>query len=145
MVGGSLFLFLSFCFFSFYSYTNKQQMRKIINTMVFKIGFDIVASLEMDNQTIFDTENFKCILATQYDVSPEEIDVSFEVKEVLDPIGESFVSITGKLCFYNDSWNAEVVQGLSFVDWLDLTMEEGINTLSDYKYLGKSDELVKFN
>ena len=120
-------------------------MRKIVNMMIFKIGFEVVASLEMEDQTIFDTENFKCILAVQYNVSPDDIDVHFEVAEVKQELGDLFISITGKLCFYNDFWNVEIVEGLSYVDWLDLKTEEGINTLSDYKFLDKAHELVKFN
>lgn len=131
--------------FSFYTNVNKQQMRKTISMMVFKIGSEVVASLEMEGQTIFDAENFKCILAIQYNVSPEDIDVYFEAKEVKEPVGDLFVAITGKLCFFNDFWNVEIVEGLSYVSWLDLNTEEGVNTLSDYKFLNKADELVKFN
>jgi hypothetical protein len=120
-------------------------MRKIVNMLVFKIGFEVVASLEMEDQTIFDAENFKCILAIQYNVSPDDIDVHFEKKEVRQELGDLFISVTGKLCFHNDFWNVEIVEGLSYVNWLDLNTEEGVNTLSDYKFLDKAEELVKFN
>jgi hypothetical protein len=120
-------------------------MRKIVKKMVFKIGTEVVASLEMENQTIFDTENFKCILAIQYNIPPEDIDVYFEASEEKAELGDLFVAITGKLCFFNDFWNVEIVEGLSCVNWLDLSTEEGVNTLSDYKFLDKADELVKFN
>lgn len=120
-------------------------MRKLVTMLTFKVGFEILASLEMDDQTIMDVENFKCILATQYNVAPDEIEAYYEMKEVKEPLGESFISVTGKLCFFNDMWNVEIIEGFSYVGWLDLTTEEGINTLSDYKFLGKADELVKFN
>jgi hypothetical protein len=42
-------------------------------------------------------------------------------------------------------WNVVIVNGMSIVDWVDLNTEEGINTLSDYKFIGKADELIKFN
>ena len=113
--------------------------------MRFMIGTNVVAVLEMEKETVFDAEGFKCILASQYGVSPDEIDVDFIQREDKEPVGELFIATTGKLCFFNDLWNAEIVEGFSFVDWLDLTTEEGINTLSDYKFLGKADELVKFN
>jgi len=120
-------------------------MKRTLRLLQFKIDQEVIASLEIESQTIFDVENFKCILACQYNISPEEIDAEFLTTEVFEPTSDLFIAITGKLCFYNDNWNVEVVQGLSFVDWLDLTTEEGINTLSDYKYLDKADELVKFN
>jgi predicted nucleic-acid-binding Zn-ribbon protein len=120
-------------------------MKKTLRILLFKIHQEVIASLEIDNQTIFDTENFKCILAVQYNIAPEDIDVEFSSKEVFEPKSDLFISVTGKLCFYNDYWNVEIVEGFSYVNWLDLTTEEGINTLSDYKYLGKADELVKFN
>ncbi len=121
-------------------------MKKIINLLVFKIGSEVIASLEMDNQTIFDAENFKCIMASQYNVSPDEIDVSYTQQEKKEPLSaDMFIAVTGKLCFYNDFWNVETIEGFSLVDWVDLNTEEGINTISDYMFLNKADELIKFN
>jgi len=121
-------------------------MKKIVNLLVFKIGLDTVASLEIDSQTIFDIEQFKTILASQYNVSSDEIDVSHIQKENKEPLSaDMFVSVTGKLCFYNDSWSVEKIEGFSMVDWVDLNTEEGFNIVSDYMLLKKADELVKFN
>jgi len=120
-------------------------MRRIVNLLVFKIGLDVVASLEMEKQTFVDAERLKSILAAEYEVCPEEVDVVFEQKEIREPMSDLFIACTGKLCFYNDMWNVEIVNGFSVVDWLDLNTEEGINTLSDYKFIGKVDELIKFN
>lgn len=121
-------------------------MKKIVHLLVFKIGFDTIASLELDKQTIFDVENFKSILASQYNVCPDEIDVSQTQKEKKEPLSaDLFISITGKLCFYNDFWNVEFVEGFSMVDWVDLNTEEGINTISDYMFMNKADELIRFN
>ena len=120
-------------------------MKKIVNLMRFMIGSEVIAVLHMEKDTIFDAEGFKCILATQYGICPDEIDVDFIQQEEKEPAGELFIAITGKLCFFNDFWNVEIVEGFSYVNWLDLSTEEGINTLSDYKFLGKADELVKFN
>lgn len=120
-------------------------MRKLVKTLVFKVGLEILASLDMDTQTILDVENFKCILATQYNVTPDDIEAIYEIKEVVDPKVDLFISTTGKLCLYNEMWDVEIVESLSFVDWVDLSTEEGINILSDYKILKKEDELVKFN
>lgn len=120
-------------------------MKKVVNLIIFKVGFEVLASLEVDNQTIFDIEKFKYMLAIYNNVSLDSIDVSFQQKEVRETLGESFISVTGKLCFHNDRWDAEIIEGFSFVDWLDLKTEEGINTIIDYKFLNKEDELVKFN
>lgn len=120
-------------------------MKNILNQIIFKIGIDVVASLNIDDSTFSDVDNLKTILSVQYDVKEEEIEVYYTQKEIKKEFGESFISVTGKLCIYNDLWNVEVVEGLSLVNWVDVTTEEGINTLSDYKYLGKADELVKFN
>jgi predicted nucleic-acid-binding Zn-ribbon protein len=121
-------------------------MKKIVNLLVFKIGEMVVASLEVEKETIFDIENFKCIMASQYNVSLDEIEVSYTKKEKEEPLSaDMFISVTGKLCFQNDFWNTEIIDGFSMVDWVDLNTEEGINTLSDYKFIGKADELIKFN
>lgn len=121
-------------------------MKKIVNLLVFKIGLDVVASLELDKQTISDIETFKNTLASHYNVCPDEIDVSQIQKEKKEPLSaDLFISITGKLCFYNDFWNVEFVEGFSIVDWVDLNTEEGINTISDYMFMNKADELIIFN
>ena len=119
-------------------------MKKIVHLLVFKIGFDTIASLELDKQTIFDVENFKSILASQHNVCPDDIDVSQIQKEKKEPLSaDLFISVTGKLCFYNDFWNVEVVEGFSMVDWVDLNTEEGINTISDYIFMNKLSFLVQ--
>jgi predicted nucleic-acid-binding Zn-ribbon protein len=121
-------------------------MKKIVHLLVFKIGFDVIASLEVEEQTIFDMENFKCIMASQYNVSPDEIEVSHTKKEKKEPLSaDMFIAVTGKLCFHNDFWNVETIEGFSIVDWVDLNTEEGFNTMTDYMLLKKGDELVKFN
>ena len=121
-------------------------MKKIVNLLVFKIGLEVVASLEVEKETIFDIENFKCIMASQYNVSLDEIEVSHIKKEKSEPLSvDVFISVTGKLCFYNDFWNTEIIEGFSMVDWVDLNTEEGFNTVTDYMLLKKGDELVKFN
>jgi len=120
-------------------------MNRKINRITFKIGEETVASLEADVTTIFDTENFKCILAMQYAIDPDEIEVSFSLENVVEPMGEMFIAITGKLCFNNDDWNAEIIEGLSIVDWVDLNTFEGCDTLLDYQILDKAEELIKFN
>ena len=121
-------------------------MKKIVNYLIFKIGSEVIASLEMEEQTIFDTENFKCIMASQYNVSLDEIEVSHIKKEKSEPLSvDVFISVTGKLCFYNDFWNTEIIEGFSMVDWVDLNTEEGFNTVTDYMLLKKGDELVRFN
>ena len=56
--------------------------------MRFLIGTDGVAVLEMEKETVFDAENFKCILATQYGICPSEIDVDFIQREDVEPKGE---------------------------------------------------------
>jgi ABC-type maltose transport system permease subunit len=120
-------------------------MRKILSLMEFKIGEEIVASLELENNTISEAEELKTNLAIKHNVFPEDIEITFTKKEVFEPTSDLFISFTGKLCFYNDMWNVVIVNGMSMVDWVDLTTEEGINTLSDYKFIGKADELIKFN
>ena len=120
-------------------------MKKIINRIIFKIGIEVVASLEADTQTYFDTEHFKCILAIQYNIDPDDIEVTFKKEEVREVVGDSFIAVTGKLCFHNDKWNAEIIEGLSMVDSVDLKTCEGLDTLLDYQMMNKEDELIKFN
>ena len=120
-------------------------MKKTLRLLQFKIDQEVIASLEIESQTIFDVENFKCILACQYNISPEEIYAEFITTEVFEPNSELFIAITGNLCFYNDSWNAEIVNGFSLVEWVNPNTAEGVDTISDYTFLGRGDELVKFN
>ncbi len=121
-------------------------MKKIVNLLVFKVGSEVVASLEVEKETIFDMENFKCIMASQYNVCPDDIEVSHIKKEKSEPLSvDMFIAVTGKLCFHNDFCNTEIIDGFSIVDWVDLNTEEGFNTMTDYMLLKKGDELVKFN
>jgi hypothetical protein len=121
-------------------------MKKIVHLLVFKIGFDVVASVDIEEQTIQETENYKFILASQHNVSPEEIEVLYTQEEKKEPLSDDmFIAVTGKLCFYNDFWNVEIIEGFSMVKWIDINTEEGFNTIVDYMFLNKGDELVKFN
>jgi hypothetical protein len=118
-------------------------MKKIVRKLIFKINSETVSYLELDETTIFDIENFKQILAIEYDVDPRDIDIEFKMEEKIE-YGDFFVGPTGRLFFYDEMWNVKFVEGISINDDVDLTTSEGIDTLSDYIALGKADELLKF-
>jgi hypothetical protein len=118
-------------------------MKKIVRKLIFKINSEAVASLELEETTIFDIENFKQILAIEYDVDPVDIDIEFKMEKKIE-YGDFFVGPSGRLFFYDEMWNVKFVEGISINDDVDLKTSEGIDTLSDYIALGKADELLKF-
>ena len=118
-------------------------MKKIVRKLIFKLNSETVACLELDEKTIFDIEEFKQTLASELNVDPMEIDVEFKMEKKIE-YGDFFVGITGRLFFYDEMWNVKFVEGISIVDTIDLNTSEGIDTLSDYVFIGKADELLKF-
>jgi hypothetical protein len=118
-------------------------MKKIVRKLIFKINTETIACLELDEKTIFEIEEFKQILATELNVDPMDIDIEFKMEQKIE-YGDFFVGKTGRLFFYDEMWNVKFAEGISVVDSVDLKTSEGIDTLSDYIFMGKADELLKF-
>jgi hypothetical protein len=118
-------------------------MKKIVRKLIFKINTETIACLELDEKTIFDVEEFKQTLADELKVDPMDIDVEFKMEQKIE-YADFFIGPTGRLFFYDEMWNVKFAEGISVVDSVDLKTSEGIDTLSDYIFMGKADELLKF-
>ena len=116
-----------------------QRKRKAI----FKVGNNILGCSDVTNDTIQEIENLKLFLANDRNISTDDIDV--ELKEEYIEISDLFITSSGKLCFWNSDWNVEQVNGFSFLPWIDVSTETGIDTIGDYISQKRIEELIKFN
>lgn len=118
-------------------------MQHKVRKTIFKINNEVISCLNADEQTLHEVEDLKCIIASEYGVGLDEIEV--EYKEELFELGETFVTTTGKWCTHGSNWQVEQIESLSMFFWINPNTNEGVDIICDFVKMGKGDELVKFN
>lgn len=113
-----------------------------IKKAVFRIGAEVVGVIDAQKETLHYVENLKCVLAIEYNVSLDEVEV--EYKEELYELGDTFVTDTGKLCQYDHLWTPQQIENIHWGSWVNPNSEEGANTILDYIKMGIVDELIIF-
>lgn len=120
-------------------------MKKIVNKVEFILGEEIIATIDFNDMTLSDVEEFKYNLSVIRNVDVENIDVNFLQKGEAIILSEMFIAVTGKLCYHNEWWNVEKIEGLSLISSLDLSTVDGFDKYAEYMSNNKLDELIKFN
>ena len=122
-------------------------MKKVVRKLEFIVNEISVAVVDSENLSINEIESFIKNLSVIHKVDVEEIEariISITEREPLS-LGETFIAVTGKLCFHNDLWNAEIIEGFSFIDSLDPHTIEGFDKITEYLNENKVEDLIKFN
>lgn len=122
-------------------------MKKVIRQLEFIVNEIAVAVVDSESLSINEIESYIQNLSVIYKVNIEDVETRFISKTEKEPLsfGETFIAVTGKLCFHNDFWNAEIIEGFSFIDSINPYTVEGFDKITEYINENKVDELVKFN
>lgn len=117
-------------------------MQHKIKKALLKLNNEVIATMNAQEETLCEIENFKCTLAIHYNVCVDEIEVEFDEETI--ELGETFITVSNKWCQYNGHWHPEEIGGVKMGVWVNLKTQEGIDMLCDYIKIGRADELMIF-
>ena len=113
-------------------------MKKVI----FKLKNEVIGCVDASIETLDEIDNLRCVIAQEYNVSPNEIEAEFIV-EPIDPLDLGVTVVTPKGVFCQTTgYTNNVISGVDFT--VDEKTDEGFQTVLDYIKIKKVDEILFF-